>query len=85
MAVEKKLIGVISHFYPKINVAVIDLSDVLKVGDKISVERHEDSFEEVVHSMEIEHKKVEVAKKGQSIGLQLTQKTKEGAKVYKVL
>lgn len=85
MVGEKKLIGTISHFYPKINVAVIDLSDTLKVGDKILVEKHEDAFEEVVHSMEIEHKKVQVAKKGQSIGLQVAQKTKEGAKVYRVL
>jgi len=85
MVGEKKLIGTISHFYPKINVAVIDLSDALKVGDKILIERHEDAFEQVVSSMEIEHKKVQIAKKGQSIGLQVMGKTKEGAKVYKVL
>lgn len=36
---DKKLIGMVSHFYPKISVAVVDLTDALKVGDKISIER----------------------------------------------
>ena len=79
----KKLIGKISHFYPKISVGVIDLSDTLKVGDKISIERTVGSFEQVVSSMQIEHKSIPVAKKGQSIGLSLDQPTKEGAKVFK--
>jgi len=83
--VEKKLIGVISHFYPKISVAVIDLEDTLKVGDKISIERTSGSFEQTVESMEIEHEKVEEAGKGQSIGLQVTERTREGAKVYKII
>ena len=82
---EKKFIGVISHFYPKISVAVIDLEDTLKVGDKISIERASGSFEQTVDSMEIEHEKVQEAGKGQSIGLQITEKTREGAKVYKII
>lgn len=82
---EKKLVGVISHFYPKISVAVIDLEDTLKVGDKISIERASGSFEQIVESMEIEHEKVQEAGKGQSIGLQVTEKTREGAKVYKII
>lgn len=82
---EKKLVGVISHFYPKISVAVIDLEDTLKVGDKISIERASGSFEQVVDSMEIEHEKVQKAGKGQSIGLEVTERTREGAKVYKII
>jgi len=83
--VEKKLIGKISHYYPKISVAVVDLEDSLKAGDKILIERATGSFEQVVDSMEIEHKKVHEAKKGQSIGLRVSDKTREGAKVFKVI
>ena len=82
---EKKLIGKISHYYPHISVAVVDLTDSLKVGEKISIERPVGSFEQTVSSMQVEHKDVQVAKKGESIGLKVNQPTKEGAKVYKVL
>jgi len=82
---EKKILGKIIHFYPKISVAVIELEDTLKVGDKIMVERGEESFEQLVDSMQVEHENIEIAKKGESIGLKLSGQTKEGAKVYKVI
>ena len=57
--VEKKLIGKITHFYPKISVAVVELESTLSVGDKIAIQRGEETFEQVVDSMQIEHKNVE--------------------------
>ena len=81
---DKKLIGMVAHFYPKINVAVVDLVDTMKVGDKILVEREMESFDQVVTEMQIEHKNIQEAKKGQSVGLKVFNKTKEGAKVFKV-
>ena len=83
--VEKKLIGKITHFYPKISVAVIELEDDLSVGDKILIQRGEGSFEQVVKSMQMEHENVEEAEAGQSIGLKIAEQTKEGAKVFKVI
>jgi U32 family peptidase len=82
---EKKIVGKIIHFYPKISVAVIELEDVLKVGDKIYVEKGEESFEQVVDSMQVEHKSIQEANKGESIGLKLKEITKEGARVFKVM
>jgi len=82
---EKKLIGMISHFYPKISVAVVDLTDTLRVGDKISIERSSGTFEQVIESMQIEHENIREAKKGQSIGLKVNEVTREGAKVFKVI
>jgi hypothetical protein len=35
--------------------------------------------------MQIEHKNIQEAKKGQSIGLRVYSHTKEGAKVFKVI
>jgi U32 family peptidase len=83
--VEKKLIGKIVHFYPKISVAVLDLSDTLKVGDKISIEKESGSFEQIVDSIQIEHQSIPQATKGQSIGLKVADKTREGAQVFKVI
>ena len=82
---EKKFIGKIAHFYSKIGVAVIDLEDDLSVGDKISIERGEEKFEQHVDSMQIENENIKQAKAGQSIGLRVKEKTKEGANVFKVI
>ena len=82
---QKKMIGKISHFYPKILVAVVELSDTLKVGDKILIERASGTFEQTVTSIQIEHKDIPMAKKGQAVGLKLNDKTREGAKVYKIM
>jgi len=81
---EGKLIGKITHYFGNIGVAVIELSDTLKVGDTIRIIGGETDFTQTVDSMEIEHKKVEEAKAGDSIGLKISQKVREGYKVYKL-
>jgi putative protease len=81
---EKDEIGKVSHFFSKINVAIVDLTSTLKVGDKISIEGPATSFEQIVDSMQIEHENVEEAKKGQSIGLKVTDKVREKDVVYKI-
>lgn len=81
---EGKLIGKISHYFSKIGVAVIDLIDTLEVGDIIRIVGGETGFEQTVESMEIEHQKVEKAKKGDSVGLKVKQKVREGYRVYKL-
>lgn len=81
---EKKLVGKIIHFYPKISVAVVELADSLRTGDKILIERGGDSFEQTVGEMQMEHKNIAEAKKGQSVGLKVVSQTHEGAKVFRV-
>ena len=84
MAEEGKLIGKITHYFGNIGVAVIELTDSLKIGDTIRIVGGETDFEQVVDSMEVDHQKVEKAKKGDGIGLKISQKVREGYKVYKV-
>lgn len=81
---EGKLIGKIAHYFGGIGVAVIELEDTLKVGDTIRIVGGEIDFTQAVGSMEIEHEKVEKAKAGESIGLRVDQKVREGYKVYKL-
>jgi len=81
---EGKLIGKVTHYFSKIGVAVIELSDTLKVGDTIRIVGGETDFNQVIESMEIEHQKVEIAKAGDSVGLKVSQKVREGYKVYKI-
>ncbi|MEM5804752.1 MAG: translation elongation factor-like protein [Candidatus Aenigmatarchaeota archaeon] len=83
--VEKKLVGKVTHFFPKVSVAVIKLSDALKIGDRISIEGRGQIIEQAVESMEVEHKKIPAAKKGDEIGMKVNGKAKEGDDVFKVL
>jgi len=84
MAEEGKLIGKISHYFGNISVAVIDLSDVLKVGDTIRIVGGETDFNQEVSSMEVDHKKVDSAKKGDSVGFKVDQKVRDDYRVYKI-
>ncbi|MFC1789472.1 hypothetical protein ACFLYY_00670 [Patescibacteria group bacterium] len=81
---EGKPIGTITHYFGHIGVAVIELTDGLKVGDEIRIIGGETDFNQPVDSIEYEHKKIETAKKGESVGLKVTEKVHEGYKVYKV-
>lgn len=76
-------IGRITHFYPKISVAVVELEAPLAVGEEISVLGNTTHLEGVVQSMQIEHKEVERAASGQSIGLKVCGRVREGDFVYK--
>ncbi|MDI6592008.1 MAG: hypothetical protein QME61_03695 [Patescibacteria group bacterium] len=81
---EGKLIGKVTHYFGNIEVAVVKLSSSLKVGDTIRIIGGETDFTQTVESMEIEHKKIKKAKAGDSIGLKVSQKVREGYKVYKI-
>ncbi len=76
-------VGRITHYFTKIGVAVIELKAPLAVGDHIVVKGPTTDFEQVVDSMQIEHKNVQRADAGQSIGLKVTQRVREKDIVYK--
>lgn len=84
---EKKLkkIGTISHYYGEIGVAVVELSAPIKVGDEIRIIGGEETdFTQPIKSIQVDHKKVEKAKKGESVGLKVKKKVRDGYQVYKV-
>jgi translation elongation factor EF-1alpha len=85
MEEELKLVGTVTHYYGKIGVGVIELEDTLKVGDEILIQGKTTNLRQKVESMEIEHKKVDVATKGQSVGIKVVGKVREGDKVFKVV
>ncbi len=78
-------VGHITHFFSKINVAVLELTASLTVGDRILVKGPSTDFEQVVDSMQIEHKNIPRAEAGQSVGLKTTQHVRERDVVYKKL
>lgn len=80
----EKQIGVISNYFDHISVAAIKLKDSLKVGDKVKIVGGDVEFEQKIGSMQIHHKKVDKAKKGDEIGIKVDEKVRKGYKVLKV-
>jgi putative protease len=78
-------IGKVTHFFNGISVAVIELTDTLKVGDTVHIKGATTDFVQKVESMEINHQKVKEAGYGESIGLKVKERVREGDKVYKVV
>jgi len=78
-------IGAVRHYYSKIGVAVVDLTAKIAVGDTVRVKGMTTDLRQKVESMQIEHADVQNASAGQSIGLKVAEKVREGDLVYKVL
>jgi translation initiation factor IF-2 len=78
-------IGKVTHFFPKISVAVVELNGTLRKGDKIAlIAKTGERFEQVVESMQIEKKQVTEAGSGQSIGLKVSKEPKMNSDVVKI-
>ena len=80
---ELREVGKVSHFFSKINVAVIELEDTLSVGDRIFIKGPTTDIEQTVDSMEIEHEKVKQATAGHSVGMKVKDRVRENDVVYK--
>lgn len=85
MASETKL-GHITHYFGKIMVAAIELTDGdLAVGETIHIKGHTSDFNEKITSMQIDRVEVPKAAKGQSIGIRVGQHARVGDEVFKVI
>ncbi len=78
-------VGHVTHFFSKIGVGIVELTLPLAVGDRILVKGPLTDFEQTVDSMQMEHKAIERAEGGDSVGLKLVQAAKERDTVYKKL
>lgn len=78
----EKKIGTITHFFDKISVGIIKLDDKLKVGDKVKIQGSTTNFEQEITEMQIEHEKIEEAKKGQEVGVKTNEEVREGDNVF---
>ena len=79
-----KKIGEITHYFSKIGVAIVRLGGPLSIGEKILIKGITTHLEQEVSSMQIEHKDITKAKKGQSIGLKVNGKVRKKDNVYKL-
>lgn len=78
-------IGRVTHYFSHLDVAALDLTDTLSVGDNIHIVGHTTDFVQVVESMQIEHRDVQRAGPGDDVALKVREHVREHDKVYKVL
>ena len=78
-------VGHITHFFSKISVAVVELTAPLAVGERILIKGPSTDFEQIVDSMQIEHKNIPRAEAGQAIGLKMAEHARERDMIYKKL
>lgn len=83
--VEEK-IGVVEHFFTKISVAAIKITDgELKIGDTIHIVGAHTDLKQKIESMQIDRKPVETVKIGDSVGIKVKDRVRENDVVYKVI
>jgi putative protease len=74
-------IGEVTHFFGNIQVAVLDLSAELKVGDNIHFHGSSTDFTQEVTSMQVEHENIESASPGDEVAIKVKERVRVGDEV----
>lgn len=77
-------IGEVTHFYTRLNVAVLALTDPIRVGDTVHFLGHSTDFRQEVKSLQIEHQSVSEAKPGQDVALKVERRVHPHDQVFKL-
>lgn len=77
-------LGIVTHYYDKIKVAVLKLSAPLKKGTKVQWMGEKGVFTQKINSMQIDRQPVEQAPKGADIGIKVKRKVVLGEIAYEV-
>jgi translation elongation factor EF-1alpha len=78
-------IGRVTHYFGHIGVASIKLTEGgITVGDTIHVKGHTTDFTMTVDSMQVAHKSVAAAQKGDEIGVKIPDHAREHDQVFRV-
>ena len=79
---KEKEVGIVTHYFGKISVGIIQLNAPLKAGDTIHIIGAHDDFNQTIDSIQIEHETVESAKKGDLVGIKVIQQVHPNDKVF---
>jgi len=77
-------IATVTHFFDHVSVAVLSLTESIRVGDTVHFLGHSTDFKQEVASLQIEHKDVDEAKPGDDVAMKVDQRVHPNDKVYKL-
>lgn len=78
-------VGVVSHYYSHLGVAAVVMEGELAVGDTTHIKGHTSDFMQKVESIQLEHKNVNKATKGEDVGIKVKEHAREHNVIYKVV
>lgn len=76
-------IGTVTHYYSHLSVAAISLTAPLKLGDRIHIKGHTSDVVQTVGSLEVDRQKIEQAKPGDDVALQVDDHVRDGDRIYR--
>ena len=79
-----KRIGKVTHYFDRINVAVLELTDALSVGDTVHFLGTLTDFKQKVESLQIEHQAVEKVGPGQEVAMKVIQPAHPHSAIFKI-
>src|SRR2546425_7582043 len=86
MPLERKKVGEVFHFYTKIGVAAIRVTnDGIAIGDTVQIQGPSTNLEQTVEALQIEHALVSRAGPGQEVGMKVRDRVREKDFVYKLI
>lgn len=77
-------IGEVTHFFDRIGVAVVALTDTIRVGDSVHILGRSTDFVQEVTSLQVEHQPVTEARAGQEVAMKVTQRAHPHDAVFKI-
>ena len=78
-------IGTVMDYFARPLVAGIELTQALKVGDRIHIKGHTTDLELTVESIQVQNVAVTEALAGQAMGIKVSDRVRRGDKVYRVV
>lgn len=77
-----KPIGEVTHFFSKLGVAIVKFNTKVSLGAKLHFKGANTDFKEMIKSMQYNHQPIKETKKGQEVGIKVSEKVREGDKVF---
>jgi putative protease len=74
-------IGKVTHYFGKIQVAVLELDGELKVGDTVQFHGSTTDFTQKVTSMQVEHEEIESAGPGSDVAIKVKDRVRQGDEI----
>jgi translation elongation factor EF-1alpha len=77
-------IGKVTHWFSKIGVATLGLTETLKVGDRIRIKGATTNFTQDIDSMHVDNKPAQEGGPGQKVAIKVKEHVRENDVVYRI-
>ncbi len=84
-AKKEEEVGKVVHFFGQISVGIVKLTKPIKKGEELHFKGATTDFTQKVESMQVDHKDIDSAKKGDEVGIKLDDKVRDGDTVFRAV